>query len=127
MNVEEVHKAHETATAILELRLLGYTFQLDGDKVHYKLDGDLQNPEQANKLFQVLKNDKEGVVRFFRRIGEPLDLTEALYNAATKAYTAGDLPRFARLMAAAMIECGETDPYIPWGEWVASFDSCEAK
>jgi hypothetical protein len=125
MNAEELRKANETAIAILELQLLGYTFDVDGGKVRYKLEGEMKDPTQAAQFFQVLKNDKEGVIRYFERIRESFDLAEVLHNAALKAYTAGDLPRFARLMAAALKTSGVD--HVNWDEWVKSFGPCPIK
>ena len=121
MNIEEIRKANEVAIAILELQLLGYVFEVDGGKVRYRLAGELQDPAQASQYLDLLKSNKEEVVNYFERWSHPFDLAEALYQAALKAYTAGDLPRFARLMAAAMQEGGANDP-ITWDAWVKSFE-----
>jgi hypothetical protein len=114
----------------------GYRFVLEGDGIHFRCTKDGIVIDQIKPLIDAVRANREEAVRFLQKRTGPLCIAELLYEAAEKAEKSArryesigklemaraEWKRFARLMAASLQEAGVSDPFIPWDEWIRSFD-----
>jgi hypothetical protein len=125
----------EVIDAILELETLGYSFKLEGNAISYTHNGTGPDSAVVYPLMSMIKKNRQDAIEWLRDDADAFRM-DCLINAADrakaearKAEFEGKLHlahshwrRFARFFATAASMAGATEPFIPWDEWVSSFD-----
>jgi len=125
----------EVIDAILELETLGYSFTLEGDSINFTHQGTKPGPAIVRPLLHTIKENRDDALEWLRDDAEAFRMdchflaAERAEVAARQAEIANDRvikqfhwKRFARFFAAAAVMAGATEPFIPWDEWIRSFD-----
>ena len=125
----------EVIDAVLELETLGYSFKVEGNTIDYTHNGTALDSVVVYPLMSMIKNNRQDAIEWLRDDAEAFRM-DCLFLAAERAEVAArqaeiandrvlarfHWKRFARFFAPAIVMAGGTEPFIPWDEWIRSFD-----
>ena len=125
----------EVIDAVLELETLGYSFTLEADSINFTHQGIKPGSAIVRPLLRMIQENRDDALEWLRDDAEAFRM-DCLFNAADRAEIAArqaeiandrvlarfHWKRFARFFAPAIVMAGGTEPFIPWDEWIRSFD-----